>query len=216
MPLITDYGLNKKIRVIKMRKKQYEDRYRTGEYALSGTQLKKLLNSFGDIFEKAIIHLTVSIGLRRLDVVNIKRNDYDENTGILIYYEHKKRRTRTVKIPSDDARNTLKMYVNIRDNEYLNNKWLFPSPLKSKNYKDKHVSDRQIYDLYNEKLELIGIDKRPFHSLRATCIKMCDEAGWEAYETAELVGDKVSTILEHYMTPSKSQMEELSDTKQIM
>lgn len=198
------------------KQKKFEDRYRTGQYALSKGELKRLLNSFYDINNKAIIHLAASSGLRRYDIVNIKRNDYDERTGTLTYYEHKKRKTRTIRVPSDAARATMNIYLNIRDNKYPSNNWLFPSPLKTANYKDKHISDRHVYDIYNEHLELIGIERRPFHSLRATCIKMCDEAGWEAYETAELVGDKVATILEHYMTPSKSQMSEIADNKQIM
>ena len=197
-------------------KKKYSEKYRTGEHSLSATQVKKLLNTFDSIFEKAIIHLALGIGLRRKDVVNVKRNDYDEETGMITYFEHKKSKTRTVKIPSDEVRNTLNMYLKIRDLKHPNNKWLFPSPVNSEKFRLSHISDRQIYTIFNDHLEIAGISKRPFHACRATCIKMCELAAWKDFQTAALVGDKVSTIQEHYLTPSRSEMIEIADDKQIM
>lgn len=186
--------------------------YKTGRDALTPKQVQDLLSSFDSISEKALIHLVIATGLRRIDIVSLKQNDFNSETGKLKYYEHKKRRTREITVPSKEAIHTLKMHLtSCRKSE-----WLFPSPLLGKKYKDKHISDRQAYDVFNEHLDKIKIPRRPFHSLRATCIKMCEAAGWKPEETAELVGDTVRVIQEHYQTPSEEQMNELAKTKPIL
>lgn len=184
--------------------------YKTGRDALTDKNVKDLLESFSNLQEKALIHLTIACGFRRNDVVNIKQQDANLETGAITYYEHKKNRTRTITIPSSAALHTLRLHVN----SCKKSKWLFPSPLSTR--ADKHVSDRHMYDVFNEHLELIGLRHRPFHSLRATCIKMCERAGWKDYETAELVGDTVAVIQEHYSTPSEQEMHELAIAKQIV
>lgn len=184
--------------------------YKTGRDALTEKNVNDLLESFSNLQEKAIIHLAVSCGLRRTDIVNVNRNDINLETSELTYYEHKKNRTRTIMIPSSAALHTLRMHVN----SCKKSKWLFPSPLKRKT--DEHVSDRHVYDIFNEHLDVIKVRRRPFHSLRATCIKMCERAGWKDYETAELVGDTVRVIQEHYSTPSVQEMHELARDKQIL
>lgn len=186
--------------------------YKTGRDALTPRQAQDLLSSFDSISEKALIHIVIATGLRRIDVVNLKRDELDVETGKLHYWEHKKRRPRDITIPSKEALQSLKMHLN----SCRKSMWLFPSPLKSKGFKDKHISDRQAYDIFNEQLDKIKIPRRPFHSLRATCIKMCEAAGWKPEETAELVGDTVRVIQEHYQTPSEEQMSELARSKPIL
>ena len=186
--------------------------YKTGRDALTAGQIQRLLSSFDSISEKALIHLVVATGLRRIDAVCLKRNDFNPIKGELIYYEHKKRRTRKITIPSLDAIQSLKMHLtSCRKSE-----WLFPSPLNGNQYKDKHISDRHAYDVFNEHLDLIKVPRRPFHSLRATCIKLCEVAGWKPEETAELVGDTVRVIQEHYQTPSEEQMSEKAKNNPIV
>jgi len=186
--------------------------YKTGRDSLTSKQVQDLLCSFDSISEKALIHLVIATGLRRIDIVNLKRKDLNPDNGELLYYEHKKRRTRKIVIPSKEAIQSLKMHLTAcRKSE-----WLFPSPLKGKQYKDAHISDRHAYDIFNEHLDKIKIPRRPFHSLRATCIKLCEQAGWKPEETAELVGDTVRVIQEHYQTPSEQQMNEIAKIKPIL
>ena len=184
--------------------------YKTGRDALTSREVEKLLESFDSIQEKAFIQLAISCGLRRNDVVCITKNDFNPSTGELTYFEHKKNRTRKIKIPSTSTIHTLRLHLT----SCKKSKWLFPSPKNTK--VDSHVSDRHIYDVFNEHLDMIKIKRRPFHALRATCIKLCEQAGWKDTETAELTGDTVRVIQEHYKTPSQSQMEELAETKQIL
>lgn len=61
-----------------------------------------------------------------------------------------------------------------------------------------------------------GIPKRPFHALRATCIKFCQAAGWSVEATAKHVGDTILVIQEHYTTPSQSEMKEFAQGKPII
>lgn len=186
--------------------------FKTGRHALTSKQVQELLSSFDSISEKALIHLTIATGLRRIDVVSLRHDDVDLQTGQLRYWEHKKRRHRLITIPSKAALQDLKMHIT----SCRKSSWLFPSPIMSKGYKDKHISDRQAYDIFNEHLDRVKITRRPFHSLRATCIKLCEEAGWKSEQTAELVGDTVRVIQEHYQTPSEEQMGELAKDKPII
>ena len=189
-----------------------KQRYRTGRDSLTSEQVDQLIASFDLAWEKALIHLAVAAGLRRVDIVNLKRRDFDPATGSLTYYEKKKHRTRTIMIPSAAAIQSVKIHLN----SCRKSEWLFPSPLLGPNYEKAHVSDKQAYDMFNEHLDLVKIRRRPFHSLRATCIKLCENAGWSSTETAELVGDTVRVIQEHYSTPSDEQMAAVATTKPIV
>jgi integrase len=60
------------------------------------------------------------------------------------------------------------------------------------------------------------IPRRPFHALRATCIKFCQRAGWRVEEVAKLTGDTIAVIQEHYSTPSESEMQEAIEKKAIL
>ncbi len=187
------------------------DRYKAGEKALTPHQVERLLLSFDNVQDKALISLTIAIGLRRVDIVNIKRNDYDSKRGCITYYEKKKRRTRTVFIPSEDTIQTLNMHIATARPSV----WLFPSPKKTGKFKNAHISDRHIYDIYNEQLEKLGIEPRPFHSLRATCYKLCQAAGWSSRKACDLIGDTMEVAELHYNAPSIEEMEEISKDKPI-
>jgi integrase len=53
-----------------------KEQYKSGQHALTEKQVKDLLLSFNNLQDKAMIALAISIGLRREDLVNVKRNDY--------------------------------------------------------------------------------------------------------------------------------------------
>ena len=58
-----------------------------------------------------MIALAVSTGLRREDLVSLNRKDFNPKEGTITYYEHKKKRTRTVFIPSPEAIQLLNMHI---------------------------------------------------------------------------------------------------------
>lgn len=183
--------------------------YKTGQFALTSDQVEKLLMSFDSLQDKAIISLAISIGLRREDLVRVKYNDV--NLPRITYYEQKKKRTRTVTIPSGEVIQTLKMYMNtMRKSE-----WLFPSPKTKGKFENAHISSRHVYDIFNEHLDLIGVKRRPFHSLRATCYKLLQKSGWKERQACEMLGDSLRVAQEHYDAPSDEEMNDLAINKQI-
>lgn len=184
--------------------------YKTGQHALTPSEVKRLLLSFADVHEKAIIELGIAIGVRRADLAAIRRNNYNPEKKTITYYESKKKRDRTVFIPSDSAVQTLNMHLKTA----RKSEWLFPSPKLGK-YEKKHISDRQIYDILNEHLDKIGVSRRPLHSLRATCYKLCQDKGWEPRKACELLGDTLNVAENHYNAPSVDEMKEISNTKEL-
>lgn len=195
----------------KTTKKFSKEQYKSGQHALTPKQVKDLLLTFSSLQDKAMIALAVSVGLRREDLVNVKKNDYDEEEGSITYYEHKKRRTRTVFIPSQETIQLLNMHLN----SCRKSEWLFPSPKETGIFKTAHISSRQVYDILNEHLAMIGLDRRPFHALRATCYKMCQEAGWSQRKAAELLGDSLMVAETHYNAPSDEEMRVIAKENQL-
>ena len=61
-----------------------------------------------------------------------------------------------------------------------------------------------------------GIPCRPFHALRATCVKRCQAAGWTIEQVSRLTGDTVAVIQEHYAFPSASEMAEVAQSKPVI
>jgi integrase len=188
-----------------------KEHYKSGQHALTPGQVGNLLLSFSNLQDKALIALAISVGLRREDLVSIKRNDFDPVQGTITFYERKKKRTRTIYIPSQETIQLLKMHlVSSRKSE-----WLFPSPKAVGKYEFAHISSRHIYDILNEHLDAIGLEHRPFHALRATCYKMCQAAGWTQRKAAELLGDTLMVAETHYAAPSSEEMRDIAKEKQL-
>lgn len=184
--------------------------YKTGQKALTEENVKSLLESIGNLEHLALIQLGISAGIRREDIVRIKTKDIDFNKGTVVFYEHKKRRTKTV-FPGTTSMNSLKMLKTINKKS----EFLFPGRSEKK-YGKGHLSGRQAYNILNTYLEKAGLDKRPFHALRATCIKLCQKKGWTAEQTAEHVGDTIRVIQEHYATPSTDEMRQVASEKSLI
>ena len=177
-------------------------KYRCGQYALTEGQIERLLLSFTNLQDKACIALSISTGIRREDIVKIKRNDFDPENGTITFYESKKKRTRTIYIPSPETIQLLIMHLN----SCRQSIWLFPSPRKSGDVSKNHVSGRHMYDVLNQQLELIGLERRPYHALRASCYKLCQKAGWSSRKACELLGDTLTVAELHYNAPSIEEM----------
>ena len=102
-----------------------KEEYMSGQHALDEKQVKALLLTFDDIQEKALIALAVAIGLRREDLVSIKKKDYNPQKKTVTYFEKKKKRTRTLRIPSQEAVQLLNMHLKT----CRSSQWLFPITL---------------------------------------------------------------------------------------
>ena len=179
--------------------KSKRERYRTGEKALTPEQVQTLL-SLKDIplVEEGLLRLALDGGLRRKDIVHVRQADVHEKENLVVYYEHKKRRNwqcyvgdETVKTLSQIKRQTPSL-------------WMFPAANPK-----RHISSRTAYNILHRNLKKAGLPLIPFHALRATCIKLCQRAGWTPEQTSKHVGDTIRVIQEHYSTPS---LEEMKDT----
>lgn len=185
-------------------------KYTSGQKALTPVQVDKLLPSITDLIHLGLFQLAIVSGIRREDIVRIKKSDVNFQIQSVTFYESKKRRTKTIYIPVSVA-NTLQMICNVNKKEV----YLFPGGCE-KIGGHGHMTGRTAYNLLQHYLEKAGLEPRPFHSLRATCVKLCQKRGWTVEQTAEHIGDTIAVVQEHYATPSSEEMREVVGTKPIL
>lgn len=177
-----------------------QSRYRTGEKALTRKEYEVILAVCGSLEDRVMVMLGVSLGLRRGDLVRVRVANVDFKNGHLTYLEKKK---------GDRIRNVPlgpKLLQEI--NMLINTLPTGQDTLFS-------FKDRQAYNRFNTLCEKAGIGPRPFHALRATCIKFCQAAGWSPEQVSELTGDSIEVIQAHYLTPSQAEMKETMNKKEV-
>lgn len=185
-------------------------KYKTGQKALTEDNIDKLLNVITDLKQLGLIQLAIAGGIRREDIVRIKSNDVNPEDGSITFYEHKKKRTKKIYIPKT-VMNTLEMIIKSNKKE----EFLFPGKSESR-YGKGHISGKTAYNIFNRYLKKADLDPRPFHALRASCMKLCQKRGWTPEQTAEHTGDTIKVIQEHYSTPSTEEMKETVNKKELL
>jgi len=158
-----------------------------------------LLESCGTIEDEVLLKLAVATGIRRGDITAIKIINVELEHGSITYYEKKKKRMRTVFISSPLNQLIGKFLKTIPKRELLFS-----------------FKDRQAYNRLNNLCVIAGIPKRPFHALRATCVKFAQRAGWSPEQVSELTGDTIKVIQMHYATPTIQEMAEVSKERPII
>jgi len=192
-------------------RKYNREQYKSGQHALTLDEVKALLLTFDNLQDKAMIALTLSTGLRREDVVNILSSNFDATEGSITFMEHKKKKIRTIYIPSQETIQLIVMHLkNCRPSD-----WMFPSPRDTLFFKNKHVSSRHAYNVFNMHLKKARISPRPFHAMRATAYKIAKDSGWTPREAAELLGDSMEVAEIHYGAPSVDDMKKLARKMQF-
>ena len=177
-------------------------KYKSGEKALSRKEYEKLISVIDNFGDELLIKLAVSTGIRREDVCNIKIKNINFEDGILLFHESKKDKTDKVTKEVTECWRSIYLDTSIVSliKKYLNTQGrrekLFP------------FSGRTAYRNLNHWCRIAEIPERPFHSLRATCYKFCQEAGWGTERAAKHIGDSVRVAQEHYATPSEGEMRE--------
>jgi len=189
---------------------QKRTQYTTGEKALSTDEWGFLQPCIDNLEDEVMLKLAVSTGIRREDVgyspkhnSGIRISDIEElsdGTGRLKFLEHKKNRIHEVPISKEMMR-LIKLLINSRDRKQS---FLIT------------YSGRTCHRRLQEYCDKAGIPRRPFHALRATCIKLCQGNGWRVEEVAKLTGDTIAVIQEHYSTPSDSEMQDAIRKKAII
>jgi integrase len=189
----------------------YENRkpYGTsGEHALNEPEVRALLSKINHYEDKTLLVLAITTGIRREDIVKIELHGIDFEKGEVKYWEAKKKRPWVVPIGSE-TKVTLESHVRTLPK---GTRWLFPNRCHPKN----HISGRTAYNIFQRWLVIAGLEHRPFHTLRATCIKLCQKRGWTPEQVSALTGDSIRTIQEHYVTPTNQEMIEVATTKPIL
>lgn len=178
--------------------KLQSDKYKSGQKAVTRKEYEKLIEVIDNYEDELLIKLAISTGIRREDLCNIKIDNINLEDGILIFYEAKRDRERTIYLSSSIM--------------ILLCKFLKTIPKRKKLF---GFVGRTAYRHLNYWCRIAGIPERPFHSLRATCVKFCQAAGWTPEQVSELTGDSIRTIQEHYSTPSSGEMREVTNQKSI-
>jgi integrase len=179
-------------------RKPKEESYKTGEKALTYEQVQKLLSQVGiPLQEEALLRLALDGGLRREDIVGVRRPDVKLEESQVLFYEHKKRRNWQVFLePATMKALSQAMAAS-------SGIWLFPAANQK-----KHIASRTAYNILQRNLLACGVESKPFHALRSTCMKLKQKAGWPVEMTAKHTGDTIRVVQEHYLTPSLEEMRE--------
>lgn len=177
-----------------------------GEHSLTKGQVEKLLGVTTDMRAKVLLEVAVTGGLRRDDVVNVRVDGIDTLNNSLTFREKKKGgKAHTVYLPGQVIQD-MSMYSKIHKSE-----WLLPGASRG-----KHLCSKQAYNIFQATLKTAGLSPRPFHALRATCVKLCQAAGWSATATAKHLDDTLFVVEKHYSVPSVEERKATAQERAIL
>lgn len=204
-------------RMKRRQERQEWKRGQIGKYSLNEEQLQKLFATITDIRDLALLKLAAFSGIRREDIVAIELHNIDWNRGTIRFYEQKKRRQWEVWL-NPDTMNVLQMYVRTLNSH---ERYLFPGRHQESGEQSSknHLTGRAAYDIFQHWLTEAGLqkttetgeyEKRPFHALRSSCIKLLARKGWTTEQIMRQTGDSLETIQLHYSVPTDSEMEDMA------
>ena len=182
-------------------------RITSGQQALTAGEVDKLLSKIPRLDHELLITLAIVTGIRRDDIVAIERSNIDLKNNTIRFYQSKKSNWHTVPISTECAKMIKQHVYNTGHNKFLFN---------AKNNKKTHICGKTAYNVFQIYLDLAGLSRRPFHTLRATCIKLSQQRGWTIEQVMALTDDSFRTIKEHYDTPSDDEMQEVASSKPIL
>jgi len=172
----------------------------SGELALTRDEYEKLLSTCKSQEDRVLLMMAVSLGLRRSDIVKIRISNIDLESATLLYHEKKKgNRIRNVPLSPKLVQELRILIKSIP----ITQKTIFS------------FKDRQAYNRFQSLCKNAGVTQRPFHALRATCVKFCQAAGWTPEQVSRLVGDSIRVIQLHYATPSIGEMSDVVREKEV-
>lgn len=179
--------------------KLHSEKYKSGEKALTKKEYEKLIAVIDNLEDELLIKMAVTTGLRREDLCRVEVRNINLSDGILTFHEQKKNLDRSIYLNKDIIL-LIKKYLHTQADRKL----LFS------------FVGRTAYRHLNHWCVIAGIPERPFHALRATCVKFCQIAGWRVEEVSKLTGDTIRVIQEHYATPSDGDMKSAIQEKPVI
>ena len=172
---------------------------KSGEQALTKAEWEKLKSVIDNFEDELLIKLAITTGIRREDIVSIKISNISVPDATLTFHEAKKNRDRTIPLNQEVVQ--------------LITKYLKTIPKRDRLF---NFTGRTAWNKLDRLCKLAGIAPRPFHALRATCVKFCQAAHWKPSEVSKLTGDSLRVIEEHYACPSDAEMKETAINKAII
>lgn len=165
--------------------------YRSNSLNLEEQELFfSVLDDYEDV---ALFQLELTTGIRREDISNIEKGLVDLENKQLKFWENKKKRWHTVPLTDKTVQNLTMFIKTVPQNQ----KKLF------------NFSGRTAYNKLQRALKKAGIKKRlSFHDLRRTFIKSAKKHGLSVKAVAQIVGDTVATVQEHYENYSIEELQE--------
>jgi integrase len=182
--------------------------YKTGRDALTPDEVTAVLAHVTSYPDEFLLRLAIATGIRREDLVRIQVHDVDAAVGTIGFWESKKRRPWKVHL-SEEMTRRLTQHVSTLPPK---SQYLFPTRQSGRG----HISGKTAWNVLDRALKAAGLAPRPFHALRATCIKLAQKKGWTPEQVSELTGDTIRTIQTHYSTPSHDEMSQVAKEKAIL
>lgn len=161
----------------------------TGDVALSRDEYNKLLAAATTLEDRLMLMIGVSLGLRRSDLSRVRLENINFDKHEFMYLEKKKKdRARSVPIPP-------KLETELK---------LFMKEQKRKSGPIFSCTDRQLWNRFAAICDAAGVERRPVHALRSTCVAFLMDADFSVAEAAKILGDNESTVFKHYISQTSS------------
>ncbi|HNW56472.1 MAG TPA: tyrosine-type recombinase/integrase [Bacteroidales bacterium] len=156
---------------------------------LSKGEIKRMLESTGNLKHKAMLSLIYACGLRRCELLGLMLTDVDSKRGVLMIRQSKGKKDRIVPI-SEKTINMLREYARA----YRPERYLFEGQVKGSGY-----SPTSIEKVLKESCKKAGIDKPvTLHWLRHSFATHLLESGTDLRYIQELLGHSSSRTTEIY------------------
>jgi len=156
---------------------------------LSREDVKRLIQSVGNVKHKAILMLAYSAGLRVSEVVRLRVEDIDSKRWMIHIRASKGRKDRYT-VLSNVVLEVLKEYWN----KYRPKNWLFPGAKES-----NHITTRTVEKILENARQKAGIPKHiTVHTLRHSFATHLLESGTDIRYVQELFGHKSLKTTEIY------------------
>lgn len=167
---------------------------------LSKEEVKAILEALRNIKHRTMLSLIYACGLRRSELLNLKRLNVDSKHGFLNILNAKGKKDRLVPI-SDKIIEMLRNYYNI----YIQKVWLFEGQNVGEQY-----SDRSLQMVLKHALENAKINKPvTLHWLRHSYATHLLESGTDLRYIQELLGYKSSKTTEIYTHVRNKQLQKI-------
>lgn len=183
-----------------------------GENALTEPEVHTVLAAATDFESEVLLRVAIATGIRREDLVRVRMEGVDLDSARIRFYESKKRRQWEVTIGGETL-SALRKWV---AGQPRTSNWLFPSTYGPAGHKSGHRSGRWAYNVLQDALRAANLEQRPFHSLRSTCVKLCQRRGWTPEQVSKLTGDTIRVIQLHYSTPSRDEMSAVARERPLL